>query len=703
MSGHNDEIKSRLLAIFHEEAREHLQALARNLLALEHDQTPEACHALVEDTFRVAHTLKGAARSVAFTEMESICQGLESVLNRLKRGEAALDLPVLDLLNNGLVGAERLLGAGRQPPEADQHDTASTALSPGEVLAPGEHATSGIDSIRVATTKLDALMAQGEELLLARLASLERAHEGRTLVATLARCKKGTNQPFTDELRQLEQQVHALVGNLLRDAQALSRTVEALQEAVRGTRLAPAWTVLDLFPLMVRDLASEVGKEVDLVVHGADLEVDRTILELMKDPLIHLVRNAIDHGIETAEERQRADKAPRGRVVISISPVDAGSIELCVEEDGRGIEVAEVKAAAVRGQFVTADEAEALNEEETLALIFRSGLSTSPDITRMSGHGLGLSIVKERLDRLGGRLRVETHGGAGTAVRMVLPSMVTAFHGLLVRAGGQVFMLPLSAVQRFIRLDRGAVDTVEGLPVTRWHGDLLPVVHLSHLLALPLAGDAREPDSKLPCVIVQFGGKRVALVVEAVEGDREVLVKELGPPVANLPRIAGAGLLASGQVVLVLSPEELVRSAGLVPLIRNVPPAEAGPKVILVVDDSITTRTLERNILESAGYQVRVAVDGVDAWTVLKSEGCDLVVSDVDMPRLDGFELTARIRADPALATLPVILVTALETREDKERGIAVGANAYLIKSGFDQSNLLEIIQRLLPPRSGGA
>lgn len=382
-------------------------------------------------------------------------------------------------------------------------------------------------------------------------------------------------------------------------------------------------------------------------------------------------------------------------MTVSVAPREGGLVEFLIEDDGRGIDVEAVKAAAVRARLLTAEEAAALPDEEARQLIFQSGLSTSPVITSVSGHGLGLPIVRERLDRLGGQLSLQSRPGAGTSVRMTLPASIATFHGLLVRAGGQPFLLPLQAVERALRLDLAATDEVEGRRVMRWNGDLVPVAHLAAVLGLAPA-PAPPPGARVPLVVLRAGAERVALAVEAIEGAREVLVKELGAPLAGLDRVASAGLMGDGRLVLILRPQDLVRGGPeLVPYSPAAEP-DGRQRTILVVDDSITIRTMERNILEAAGYQVRVAVDGVDALTILKSEPCDLVVSDVDMPRLDGFALTERIRSDPQLKGLPVVLVTALESREDKERGIAVGANAYVIKSSFDQSNLLDIIRRLL-------
>ena len=735
MANRNRDIKDRLLTIFRAEAEEHLQAITTNLLALERGLPAEQAREVVETMFREVHTLKGAARSVSLMDVEALCQALESVMSRITRGHLTLSLPILNCLQEAVDGVARLLAGGEAPavvrelisrlaqavaqPEAETREPVEApelhVEAPAVAVAPRLAPT---DAIRLTTAKLDALLLQAEDLLIPKLAAGERVRETRALVKALTGCRTSLNRvraaqrpsgahgsdlgllaELESGLRALEAQGRELLRRLVRDQRTITGAVDGLLDELRRMRLTPASSVLDLFPRMVRDLAREQGKEVKWATQGTDLEVDRKVLEAMKEPMIHLVRNAIDHGIEPPEARAQAGKPPQGRVAVSIASLEGGRIEIYVEDDGHGIGPARVRAAAIRARVVTTEAAKALTDEEALDLVFRSGLSTSPIITDVSGHGLGLAIVKERVERLGGQIRVETQAGAGTTVRMILPSTIATFRGLLVRASGQPLLLPAEAVERAIRITSEEVERVEGREVIRWGGHPLSVTRLSRLLGLPERDDQPAPGSKQPCVVVTAGEERAAFIVEEILGDREVLIKELRPPLVRVRNVAGAGLLETGQVALILRPADLLKSIREVPHPPALPaaPEEKGHQpVILVVDDSITTRTMEENLLEAAGYQVQVAVDGVEAWTGLKSGHFDLVVSDVDMPRMDGFELTARIRADRKLAELPVVLVTALESREDKERGIEVGANAYIVKSSFDQSNLLEIIRRLV-------
>ena len=551
MTKRNDDIKSRLLAVFRGEAQEHLQTISTNLLALERELPPSETHEVVEATFREVHTLKGAARSVSLLDVEALCQALEAVLSKITRGRIDLSRPVLDLLHEGVGIVARLLveepgsvnvreliarlervvneatveavapGVGRQGSDARDQPPAPNP----QPLTPALP----VDTIRVATGRLDALLLQAEDLLVSKLAVGERVQEIRTLVGAVSRCRKTLNQGpgvggrgsggqarqtgLDKELQTLEAQGRELLGQLTRDERTIAGTVGGLLEELRRLRLTPASTILDLFPRMVWDLAREHGKEVEWVVQGADVVVDRKVLEPMKEPLIHLIRNAIDHGIELPAVRARGGKPPRGRVLVRTAALEGNQIELCVEDDGAGIDPVRVRAAAVRAHLLSAEAAEALPDEAALELIFRSGVSTSPIITDVSGHGLGLAIVKERVEGLGGEIRLTSRVGSGTSVWMSLPATIATFRGLLVQAGGRPFLLPLEAVERAIRIAPEEVERLEGREAIRWDGQALPLGRLSDILGVasgeqPLAISRQPSASPPPSPPPHWGGKR---------------------------------------------------------------------------------------------------------------------------------------------------------------------------------------------------
>ncbi len=756
MARKNDELLKRLLATFRVEADEHLQAMSSGLLALEKMPQGEERAALIEKVFREAHSLKGAARAVNLGEIEAICQSLESVFAGLKGARIAVSPPLFDLLHQALNALGGLLAAdaaapGARPPAIGpltrRLDEASQGMPPkpearaesavaADVHLPPPAPGLASGTVRVSTAKLDAVMRQTEELLLPRLAAGQRAGDLRETAAALAAWKKqrariqpalrlieqalgrsgaanraaGAQHEFAklleylDEedlfLKTLEGRLARLTKSAERDWRMLSGMTGSLLEEVKEMHLLPFASAIEIFPRFVRDLARDRGKEVELLVQGGEIEIDRRILEELKDPLIHLLRNCIDHGIEAPAARGEKRKPAHGTIALSISQRDGGKVEILVADDGAGIDAARVKAAALKLDLVSAEEAERLGEAEALALVFRSGVSTSPIITDVSGRGLGLAIVREKIERLGGTVAIESHPDTGTRFRIVLPLTLATFRGVLVRAGGQLFVIPAASIVRAARVAAGDIRTVENRETITLGGQAVALAGLDDVLELPRNGATGESAGHAQALVLGLGTERIAFRVDEVLGEQEVLVKTLGPQLARVRNVTGACVLGTGQVAPVLNAADLMKSAvkraapPLAPAVEE--PAGAQQRAILVVEDSITSRALLKGILESAGYRVVTAVDGSDAYTALKTETFDLVVSDVEMPRMDGFDLTAKIRADKSLSELPVVLVTALESREHRERGIDAGANAYIVKSSFDQSNLLEVVRRLI-------
>jgi two-component system chemotaxis sensor kinase CheA len=477
--------------------------------------------------------------------------------------------------------------------------------------------------------------------------------------------------------------------------------VDNLLEDVKEVLMLPCATVLEALPKMVRELARDRGKEAELVIAGETVEIDKRVLEELKDPLIHLVRNCIDHGIEKPGERQRRNKPVRGVISVTVSLIGSSRIEIVVTDDGTGIDTARLAAEAARQRIVPQAEANRMGREELLELAFTSGVSTTPLITDISGRGLGLAIVREKVEKLGGTVTLVSEPLRGTSFRMVLPLTLSTYRGVLVRVGEQTFIVPAAGVERVTRVDKTSLRTVENRETVELGGEAVSFVRLADVLQLPREERGDADAGLMPLFMIGSGAHRIAFAVDGILAEQEVLVKSLGPQLSRVRNIAGATVLGTGRVVTILHPGDLVKSAVtaaavMAAAVYPTEKAEAARKSVLIVEDSITARTLLKNILETAGYRTITAVDGIDALTQLKTEEIDLVVSDVDMPRLNGFDLTARIRATRELADLPVALVTSLDSREDRERGIEVGANAYIVKSSFDQSNLLEVIKRLI-------
>ncbi len=712
-----DEFMKSLMAAFRGEAEEHVQAISAGLLELERTSAPDQQAALVERIYREAHSLKGAARAVSQTDIEALCQALESGFAAWKRQEWQ-PLPVAfdtlqhaaDLIQRlvetpGGVGPARvaqmvadigqLRSASPRPPAADRPEVAEPALP----------ATPGPDTIRVATRKLDGLILQAEEMLAVKLMVGQRAADLRELrlqfaeqIRHWAKAGEGVAESAAlHQLRLLEGKLHVLSRLAEHDSHAVGRLVGDLLDGSKALLMLPCASFLNVLPKLVRDLCRDQAKEADFVVRGGGVEIDKRILEEVKDALIHLVRNCIDHGIEKPAERIRTGKPARATITVAVTQVDGNKVEIAVTDDGAGIDVENVKAAAIKYGVLSAAAAGELDEAAALSLMFLSGVSTTPVVTEISGRGLGLAIVREKADKLGGRVSVQTQSGKGSSFRLLLPLTLATFRGTLVQACGQTFVIPSTNIERVGRVLADKIKTVENSETLSLNGRAVSLVRLSSVLELPAPAPAAEEPLWLTFVVIAAGEKRIAFGVEAVLGVQEVLVKPLGQPLVRVRNIAGATVLGSGTATLILNVADLLQSAPKArPFVRSVPVRAPERKAVLVVEDSITSRMLLKNILESAGYRVRTAVDGLDALSILKTEPFDGVVSDVEMPRLNGFGLTEKLRADRKLSELPVVLVTALERPEDRERGVDAGANAYIVKSSFDQSNLLEVVRRLI-------
>lgn len=752
------EFRKRLLATFKAEALEHVVTMSACLGELERIPPIEVQMEIVETIFREAHSLKGAARAVNIPEVESVCQALEGIfaqwkVRRINQSRELFDTLYLAIdtvraavssmeidghgvppeqLSSLVTELERLSSGG--PPVASfemKYPRTADAVQPGPVdtmpagPAPGALKTrpeteaqgplrgaqfkDHTETVRIPAERLASLLAEAEEMLpykseasiqAARASDLLAMAEG--LRSELARAALSGAPVALQELfgrvdkriTSLEAAARSLSKSARQHSRGLGRMIDSLLEDTKKTMLLPFSSVFEAFPMLVRDISRKKGKEAELVLTGEALEIDRRILEEIKDPLIHLVRNCVDHGIERPSEREAAGKPRKGLITISVAHADGNTAEIEVTDDGGGIDTERVKAAAVKSNLISPEDAEGIGPMEALSLIFFSGLSTSPIITDLSGRGLGLAIVREKVEGLGGSISVESSTD-GTVFSMLLPLTVATFRGILVGAGNQSFILPTAGVERTLRVKKAQLGRAENRETVTIGGEPFSFAWLAPVLGLAGKADFGE---HIPVLLLSAGGRKIVFGVDEIFGEEDVLVKGLGPQLKKVRNISGAAVLGTGRPVPIINIPDLLRSAaaaggGLA--VKAEPRMEVKKRSVLVAEDSITSRMLLKNILETAGYAVMTAVDGVDAWTLLKTEKFDVIVSDVEMPRMDGFELTARLRSDKGLEEIPVVLVTALETREDRERGIEAGANAYMIKSSFNQNNLLEIIKRL--------
>lgn len=584
-------------------------------------------------------------------------------------------------------------------------------------------------SIRVAPEKLDAILHKAEELIgLKRITAhhLADLNKAQTLVKShlskydhlRGRSQSNQNKHGVHNLtvaprlgplyRLLESQqtclqtvkheLHHMANFMDQYQRGLSRLTDELLGETKRTMLRPCADLFNQFPLMVREMARAGAKKVDFEITGAHIEIDRRILEQMKDPLIHLIRNAVDHGLESCDHRARAGKPQSGSLRLACTQTEGKMVEMVLTDDGKGIDLEAVKAKAVSQKVLTASEADGLNERDALRLIFKSGVSTARVVTEISGRGLGMAIVSERIETLGGHLAINSIPGSGTIYRICLPVTLATFRGVLVKVANAVFVLPSTHVRQVIRVYSDEIKTAENRQVIVWQNQATSLVDLAGVLKIAKPEKSDVPDRYFSAAVVGAGGAVAAFVVDEVLGEEEILVKDLGKQLQKVPFVAGATVLVSGKVAPILSAQDLVN----VDIDYNdSQPIQPDTKLserprILLAEDSLTSRMLLKNILESAGYEVIATVNGSEAYAALSQTQPDIIVSDVEMPEMSGFELTQKIRQDEKFKSLPIILVTTLSSPEDRERGIHVGADAYIAKGEFDQQNLLETIQLLI-------
>jgi two-component system, chemotaxis family, sensor kinase CheA len=722
MVSKDQDLLRELLQAFNAEAPEHIQTLNQTLLQLERRPDGEQQLALLQEAFRAAHSLKGAARAVGIVSIETLANGVEEVLKQARDQGLLLDPSTCDSLYNAfdlilklLEGEtldiapvlEQLISVGVKKsqvvPQTPAPINEETAVQPINV--------EGEETIRVAISKLNVLMAQASELLAARISADQRLseiqnvrqqlgqfsrlwHEVKTLNTRTAKNGSGMADAFQhleEHLHDLNRTADRLGTDMNRDALRLGMVSGRLQDEMRRVRMVPFQTLEPLFQRVVRDAARLEDKQVELRIEGGEIELDKKVLEALKDAFLHLLRNAVSHGIETPQEREAGNKPLSGTILVSI--IQRGSeAHISVRDDGRGFDLDRLRESAEMQAIAVSENA---NDAELIDLAFLPGLSTRLELTSLSGRGVGLDVVRRQIENLQGRLTVENQPEAGSAFHFVVPVSLAMTRVLLVGIDNQRYALPLASVDRIVRPT--TTFSIEGQAMISINDAPIPLIPLANILNLPT-----QPAKDALAVIIGTGEQRIAVLVDDVLTEQELAVKPLSKPIIRVRHLIGVTVLGSGEPVVVLNTTDLMKSARgmrVQPVFRTtLPEVSEQPTAerILVVDDSITTRTLEKNILEAAGYTVYTATDGTRALQQLKAHSISLIVADVEMPNMDGIALTRYLRDTEAYRELPIILVTSLESVEDRERGMVAGANAYIVKRGFNQAELLATIQQFL-------
>jgi two-component system chemotaxis sensor kinase CheA len=723
-----DRLAARLRATFAAELGDLVQLMNRELLTLEAEPTqPDALRSL----FRVAHTLKGAARAADLPLLEEVCHHLETLLVAPRDGGRVLQPDDFQLL---FASADLLAQAGERLKTDQPIDTAALAelgtrlrayrpvdrpvtQRPAPAPAASPRPEAGDDRPRVEPARLDALLASSSQLLIAggrfaeRPAEADALHDSaKELLSAWRRARKqlgtvvGPSDRRVRELVEwmdarvlsLTQQARRLAGSLAGDVRTLEQVTEPVLDQVRRLRVRPFTDACEALPRAARDLAGAAGKEITLEIAHGNVEADRAVLDALREALVQLLRNAVDHGIELPATREQAGKPRRGTVRVS-AELRGDRIVVTVADDGAGLD-----EGAIRARLTARGRPEPRSSHELVRALLEGGTTTRREAGRISGRGVGLDIVRVAVERIHGRLEVEWEKGRGTTFTLICPPTPASIRAMLVRLGAEVVAIPTADIASAAIVPAERVLWAAGRATIATADAPVPLVPLAALLGPSFIGDA--PSGKFPAVVVRSGGRRLALGVDELVAEQEIVLRPIPGREGRFPVLSGAALLASGRVALVLDAVAALEAAGTAAIASGqaapgLRPAatELGRKWrVLVVEDSITTRTLEQSVLEAAGYEVATAVDGVDALRWLQEGTCDLVVADVDMPRMDGLALCRAVKASPRLKRLPVVLVTARETAEDRTQGLEAGADAYLGKSSFDQQGLLETIRQLI-------
>ena len=625
--------------------------------------------------------------------------------------------------------------------EGPSPESQKTASSPHEVL-PHEHEVSHKgqktaspeleEFIKVPINKINKLLNLVGEMVINKINSNEKVNSTRRfarftrqaqkkfqdlyqLIANNHAISKLSNfneikiyfHDLNTDLIKLRDDSNILFDEIALEVSQLDPIIDELQLRMKQIRMLPVGNLFETMPRLVRDIAVAQGKQIELRISGEETEVDKKVLESIKASLIHLLRNSVDHGIEPPQERFTSGKGAKGTIHLRAFH-KGGNVVIEVEDDGRGINPQKIKETALRRGLTSLNEVATMSDNEIMSFIFYPGFSTAPIITDISGRGVGLDVVKTDIEALKGSVLIQSEQGKGTKFTLQLPLTVAIIQSLLVRCENEIFAIPLLSVEESICIDKKDIFSIENRFAIRLRNRTISVVRLKDIVQVPPSPykTSSAEEDKTFIVILNSMEKLLGIEVDEIIGEQEVFIKSLDEHLGKLRNISGATILGNGQVIIILDILDIFESSKNInfsAMAENMPLSPqrkenllVTKKRILIVEDSMTTRELEKSILQSHGYEVDTCVDGLNALSRLQSHRYDLIVSDVEMPKMDGFELCRAVKQINEHRETPFIIVSSLDREEDKRRGIEVGAQAYIIKSAFDQSSLIDTIKRLI-------
>lgn len=588
--------------------------------------------------------------------------------------------------------------------------------------------TGEIKTLRIDSDKLDNLVNQVNELTITKIKTRKHLHELNLVNKQLEEWQKTSAKAlnylryydkkyfqtlsgqtpvaffmkqllslFTDNNKKIEEtleDIESLYRIIQEDNTKISIIIDNLDNMVKNVRILPLATVFHLFGRMVRDIAQEKGKEIDLEIIGSETGTDKKIIEEIKNPLIHIIRNAIDHGIETPEERMALGKNPRGKIILSARAA-GNKIIIEIQDDGRGLNLSKIKEKALQKGFLTSEEMYSMTDEQITNIIFAPGFSTGDEITNISGRGIGLDVVQTKIAQLNGRVKMISEVNKGCCVQIELPTTMSTLKAFLVQSGEQIFAIPMETINTVLRKNSNEIIINKGKKSILFNDKTILLYDLANILNIKKGSPEKTKETIL---VLESDNKMIALAVDKLLGDQDILQKKLCAPLYKLKNISGVTTLASGEICLILNIHDIFKTANQHKTMQ-VQTQSKRPNEdykILLVDDSITTRTLEKNILEKAGYTIETATNPIEAFEKMEDINFDLIITDVEMPEMDGFKFLEKIKTDEKYSEIPVVMVSSIMTEENKTRAKDLGAVKYIVKNEFAQDDFLTSVSRIL-------
>ena len=733
-------VEPNMLELFQQELDTHCSTLTKELLALE--KHPDD-NARTEALMRAAHSIKGAARMVNLEPAVVLAHLMEDCFSLAKNNKVELIPAFVDALLSAVDLLPAIAESSEHAASATYHalcDALRKVLDQPQAVhdlfddsqwllndkpdtqQSASQETVDTKALRIGVEQINTLVGLSGEMLIGAghlrsytesLAQLK--HKQSTLLSRIEKLRILTSGKYSAE--QLAQSLTEILHQANTCQQLLGKQIAGLEDFDRRTtgiaerlnhelissRMQPFADVAHGLQRMTRDLARRMNKEITLEIEGLDTLVDREVLEKIKAPLNHLLRNAIDHGIEPPQQRQAAGKDPAGQITLRVFH-KAGGLSIVIEDDGQGVDLAALKKRAIDKQLVSASFADNLTEAELLQFLFLPGFTTRDDVTEYSGRGFGLDVAQTVAQELRGKIIPSSRPGQGLRIEFLLPLTLSLIRCLLVSIDGEAYAFPLARIDTLLKIDYTQLQTIENTQYIPYNGRLVGLVDAAQVLG---KDSQRHNSEQLLTVIIGDHQNLYGLVVDQYLGEQSLATQAIDPRIGKVRDISTAAILDDGSPALVIDVDDMLRSIdkliaerGLRKLAEAQADDDTGKaKRILVVDDSLTVREVERQLLETHGYQVEVAVDGMDGWNSVRLRDYDLVMTDIDMPRMNGIELVRKIKADPQLGSIPVMIVSYKDRPQDRDLGLEAGADYYFTKGGFRDDHLLEAVADLI----GGA